>query len=139
MRCNRVWIDPAKTEEVAYAVTRDDIRNLIKSDIINKRQKRGSSRGRIRFAQAQKAKGKQKGQGSRKGGKFARFPRKARWISTIRPIRVQLREFRDQELIDKKTYRKFYMYAKGGMFKSKSHLISHLKAENLLKVSSEKA
>lgn len=130
---NRVWIDPNRTEDVAIAVTREDVRGLITSGFIRARQKHGSSRGRIRFAKAQRSKGKRKGQGSRKGAKFARFPKKQRWISTIRPIRAQLREFRDQDLIDRRIYRKFYLYAKGGMFKNKGHLITHLKAENLLK------
>ena len=129
----RVWIDPNRTEDVAYAVTRDDVRNLIESGTIRKKQKGGSSRGRIRFAMAQRKKGKRKGQGSRKGAKYARYPKKQRWISTIRPIRAQLRELRDESMIERNTYRKFYLYSKGGMFKSKSHLLSHLKAEDLLK------
>jgi large subunit ribosomal protein L19e len=130
---NRVWINPNQIEEVAYAVTREDVRNLIKAGYIKARQKQGSSKGRIKFAQAQKAKGKRKGQGSRKGGKYARFPRKRRWIATIRPIRAQLRELKEQNLIERNIYRKYYMYAKGGMYKSKGHLMSHLKAENAIK------
>jgi large subunit ribosomal protein L19e len=131
---NRVWIDPNRTEDVSVAVTREDVRNLIKSGSIRAKQKHGTSRGRIRYAQSQRQKGKRKGQGSRKGAKYARFPKKRRWISTIRPIRTQLRELREQDMIERKTYRKFYLYAKGGMFKSKAHLMSHLKAENLIKV-----
>jgi large subunit ribosomal protein L19e len=134
---HRVWIDPNRSEDVAYAVTRDDVRNLIKSGSIRAKQKAGSSKGRIKFAQIQRKKGKRKGQGSRKGAKFARYPKKQRWISTIRPIRRQLREFRDQNIIEKNIYRKYYLYAKGGMFKSKGHLIAHLKAENLLKAPSK--
>lgn len=130
---HRVWIDTNRTEDVANAVTRDDIRDLIKSEIIRKKQKRGISRARIRYAQAQRKKGKRKGQGSRKGAKYARFPKKRRWIATIRPIRAQLAELRDQQLIERSVYRKFYLYAKGGMFKNKGHLMAHLKAENLLK------
>jgi len=130
---HRVWIDTNKTEDVANAVTRDDIRELIKAEIIQKKQKRGISRARIRYARAQRKKGKRKGQGSRKGAKYARFPKKRRWIATIRPIRAQLAELRDQQLIERDVYRKFYLYAKGGMFKNKGHLMAHLKAENLLK------
>lgn len=130
---NRVWIDPNRTEDVSTAVTREDIRSLIKSNIIQAKQKQGSSRGRIRFAQEQRKKGKRKGQGSRKGAKYARYPKKRRWISTIRPIRARLRELRDENIIERNIYRKFYLYSKGGMFKNKGHLMSHLKAENLLK------
>jgi large subunit ribosomal protein L19e len=134
---HRVWIDPNRSEDVAFAVTRDDVRNLIKSGSVRAKQKAGSSKGRIRFANAQRKKGKRKGQGSRKGAKYARFPKKRRWISTIRPIRRQLCEFRDQNIIEKNVYRKYYLYSKGGMFKNKGHLVAHLKAENLLKAPSK--
>ena len=130
---NRVWIDPNRTEDIAYAVTRDDVRNLIKSGFIKALQKRGISRARIKAAKEQRKKGKRKGQGSRKGAKYARYPKKLRWIATIRPIRTRLRELRDQDIIERKVYRKYYLYAKGGLFKSRGHLKSHLKAENLLK------
>jgi large subunit ribosomal protein L19e len=129
---NRVWIDPNRIEDVANAVTRDDIRDLIKSNIIQAKQKQGISHARIKHAKAQRKKGKRKGQGRRKGAKYARYPKKQRWISTIRPIRAQLRELRDEKMIDRRVYRKYYLYAKGGMFKNKGHLKTHLKAENLL-------
>ncbi len=134
---NRVWIDSNRTEDVANAVTREDVRDLIKSGLIRSKQKHGASRSRIKHAMAQRKKGKRKGQGSRKGAKYARYPKKQRWISTIRPIRAQLREYRDQNIIDRRVYRKYYLYAKGGMFKNKGHLRTHLKAENLLKTPSK--
>ena len=129
---NRIWIDPNRTEDVANAVTRDDIRDLIKSNIIQVKQKHGISHARIKHAMAQRKKGKRKGQGSRKGAKYARYPKKQRWISTIRPIRAQFRELCEEKRIDRRVYRKYYLYAKGGMFKNKGHLRAHLKAENLL-------
>jgi large subunit ribosomal protein L19e len=130
---NRVWIDSNRTEDVANAVTRDDVRDLIESHIIRAKQKQGKSRARIKHARGQRAKGKRKGQGSRKGAKYARYPKKQRWIATIRPIRAELRELRDHKIIDRNVYRKFYLYAKGGLFKNRGHLKAHLRAENLLK------
>ena len=129
---NRVWIDSKETEEIANAVTREDIRELIKAGFIKAKQKQGISSARIRHAREQRKKGKRKGQGSRKGAKFARFPKKRRWISTIRPLRSQLRELRDQNMIERSIYRKYYLFAKGGMYKNRAHLLAHLKTENLL-------
>ena len=54
-------------------------------------------------------------------------------MKTIRPIRSRLKEMREEEVIDKHTYRRFYRQSKGGMFKSKAHLESHMKAEGVLK------
>ena len=130
---SRVWIDPNRMEDVADAITRSDVRTLISSGTIAAKQKRGVSRGRANYLQTQKRKGRRTGQGSRKGRKHARKPSKERWQQTIRPIRKRLRELRDDGVIDTRTYRKYYLRAKGGVFKSRPHLDSHLKAEGILK------
>ena len=64
---NRVWIDPTKEEEVQDCITRGDIRNAIESGLIKAKPKAGTSKGRIRYIAKQKASGKRKGPGSRKG------------------------------------------------------------------------
>ncbi len=92
----RVWIDPNRIEDVADAITRADIRTAIESGTIRAKPEKGISRGRARYMAAQKAKGRRRGQGSRKGTAGARTPRKRRWIQTIRPIRVELAKLRDE-------------------------------------------
>lgn len=129
----RVWIDPNRIEDVADAITRADIRTAIESGTIRAKPQKGISRGRARYMAAQKAKGRRRGQGSRKGAQGARTPRKRRWIQTIRPIRVELAQLRDTGKITKKVYREFYMKAKGGMFKSRNNLLMHLKTAGYLK------
>jgi len=130
---NRVWVDPNRSEDVSDAITRADVRILINSGTIVARQKKGVSRGRAEFEKAQKRKGRQTGHGSRRGRKGARKPSKERWMQTIRPIRLKLKELRDTGKIDPATYRIYYLKAKGGVFKNRSHLVSHLKSENILK------
>lgn len=130
---NRVWIDPLRMEDVADAITRSDIQIQIDAGAIKAKQKKGISRGRTRYFRGQRKKGRGRGQGSRKGTSKARKPKKERWIQTIRPIRERLRELRDEGKIDVSTYRKFYLQAKGGVFKSKSHLETHLRSGGYLK------
>ncbi len=130
---NRVWIDPNRAEDVSDAITRADVRTLIASGAVSSRQKKGVSRGRAEFQLAQRRKGRQRGHGSRRGRKGARKPSKERWMQTIRPIRQKLKELRESGKIDTATYRKYYLKAKGGVFKSRPHLESHLKAEGILK------
>lgn len=130
---NRVWVDPNRSEDISDAITRADVRILINSGAIAARQKKGVSRGRAEFEKAQKRKGRQSGHGSRRGRKGARKPSKERWMQAIRPIRLKLKELRDTGKIDPATYRIYYLKAKGGVFKSRSHLISHLKSEDILK------
>ena len=129
---NRVWIDPNRSEDVADAITRADIRTAIASGTIKALPKKGISKGRTRYNRAQRKKGRQRGPGSRKGRSGARTPSKKEWIQTIRPIRATLRDLREEGKISRSVYREFYMKAKGGMFKSRAHVISHLKSEGHL-------
>ncbi len=128
----RVWIDPDQLDEVSEAVTRGDIRRLICYRVIQVRQKQGVSRGRTRTAKNQKAKGRRAGHGSRRGSKNARAPRKRNWIRTIRPLRHELRSLRDEGKLDRSTYRTYYRKARGNMFKSRAHLLSHLASAGVL-------
>jgi len=130
---NRVWMDHDRLDEIAKAVTKEDIRVLISGKAIKSRQIQGISSGRKKFNEKQKDKGRRRGHGSRKGAKYARLPKKERWIRTIRPIRTYLRNLRDDEKIDKSTYRKYYRKAKGGEFRSKHHLKTHLISDGILK------
>ena len=130
---NRVWMDPNRLEDIEDSITRADIRTLIASGTIAAAQKKGVSRGRARYVASQKAKGRRKGQGSRKGTANARKPRKEIWKQTIRPIRKRLKELRDSGKLSQRIYRNYYLKAKGGMFRSVSHLESHLKVEGHLK------
>jgi large subunit ribosomal protein L19e len=130
---NRVWMDYDRVDEISKAVTKDDIRVLIKGNAIQSRQIIGISSGRKKYNLKQKEKGRRRGHGTRKGRKHARLPKKEHWIATIRPIRTYLRSLRDEKQIDASTYRKYYIKAKGGEFKSKHHLQSHLVSDGIIK------
>jgi len=128
----RVWFDPSALDEIATAITREDIRALIEEGKIKKKPKRGNSRVRARERALKRSKGHRKGPGRRKGAKGARNPKKRQWIKRIRALRSYLRELRDQGLIDRSTYRKLYRKASGGEFRSVSHLQAYIKSYNLM-------
>ena len=130
---NRVWISSEHLDDVADAITREDIRELINRNVIQKKQKKGVSRGRARHIAEQKRKGRRKGPGSRKGKKMAGTSKKEKWMTLIRPIRSELKEVRDSGKISSHDYRIYYRRAKGGMYRSKSHLRLHLKSGGHLK------
>ena len=130
---HRVWMDPDRSEEIAKAVIRKDVRVLIDGGAIQSKQKIGISHARKLYKKGQKAKGRQRGHGSRKGKKFARFPKKERWIRTIRPLREYLHQLREAKTITPQQYRRYYMKAKGGEFRSKHHLKTHLITDGLIK------
>src|SRR5579871_5207615 len=129
----RVWVDPASQEEVADAVTRADIRSAIRAKVIRRKAIRGTSRVRARRHAAEVALGRHSGPGSRRGTPLARVPKKARWMRRIRAQRDLLKELRDGQRIPKALYREFYRRAKGGMFRSRAHLLLNLRLTGRLK------
>jgi len=131
---SRIWVDPKKVAEVNEAITNADVRRLINSGIIIKKQKLGLSSGRKNKIKKQKDKGRRKGHGSRKGTSGARFSRKRDWIKRIRGIRDVLKQLRDEKKIDNRKYKILYKKAKGGFFRNKAHLKNYLEREGIEKV-----
>lgn len=123
---NRVWLDPDASKDIAAALTREDIRKLIEEGKVGKNPIKGVSRGRARKLHEARAYGHRKGHGSRSGAKGARRPKKEMWMKRIRALRGMLRELRENNTIDASTYRKLYVKAKGGEYRSRAHLKAHI-------------
>ncbi|MBY8992288.1 MAG: 50S ribosomal protein L19e [Candidatus Lokiarchaeota archaeon] len=130
---NRVYFDPYLIEDISLAITREDIRNLIKQGIIQKKYKQGISNQRKKVNHERKRKGRGRGLGKRKGTKHARSPKKKKWIKRIRPIRRELKKLRDRKQITAANYRKLYKNAKGGMFTSVAQLNRFIKEKELIR------
>ncbi len=122
----RVWMDPERVEDIATAITREDIRGLIEEGVITRRAVVGISRGRARARDLKRAKGHQKGHGSRRGAAGARTPKKEQWMKRIRAQRKLLKGLRDNKEMEPGTYRKFYRKAKGGEYRNVAHLKSSI-------------
>ncbi len=123
---HRVWINPDYLDEVSTAVQKDDIRQLIEDGLIKARPIKGISKGRARKAAEQKAKGRRKGPGSRKGTRNSRDPKKNRWMRLIRAQRRVLKNLRGDETLTPSEYRYYYRKAKGGSYRSVSHMRTNM-------------
>ncbi len=122
---SRVWLNPEKMNDIDKAITNWDIRKLIKKgDIKTLRE-----RIKVRFP----IKKRKRGPGSRKGKKYSIVPRKRRWISTVRPQRMMLKELKVSGQLDRVNYRRLYNLVKGGMFRSRAHLKLYIEQNNMLK------
>ncbi|MFB0558703.1 MAG: 50S ribosomal protein L19e [Candidatus Bathyarchaeia archaeon] len=128
---NRVWIDPEMAEEVEAAITRQEIRKLIKDEAIKAIPEKGLSRGRAREQTAKKRAGRSRGPGTRKGSKYSVVSRKEQWMSRIRALRKRLRRLRDRRMITVSNYRMLYRKAKGGEFRSVAELERYITEKNL--------
>ena len=128
---NRVWIDPARVDDVEGAITREEIRKMIHEKIIAPLPQQGISRGRAKTVQAKKKKGRRKGAGSRTGSGFAKIPRKEVWMIKIRSLRKSLRELKANRVIAETTYTQMYRMAGSGRFASVAEVERYLKAHDL--------
>ncbi|TSD15968.1 50S ribosomal protein L19e [Haloglomus irregulare] len=115
---NRVKLDPEQQGEIADAITRDDVRELIDEGAIRVEPKGGNSRGRARERAEKRSYGHQKGQGTRKGTAGGRNDETAEWRSKIRAQRRRLRTYRQNGELDPTDYRQVYRMAGGGEFDS---------------------
>ena len=128
---HRVWIDPERADEVSMAITRAEIRALIKGNAIKALSKNSPSKGRTRVLATKKKKGRRIGPGSKKGKKYAVVSRKTRWMNRIRAQRKQLVKLRENRIISVSTYRSLYRKAKGGTFRSVAELQRYINDNNL--------
>lgn len=128
---NRVWIHPSFVDQVASAVQTDDIREFIEEGWIKAKPVKGTSRVRARARLEQKRKGRRKGQGTRAGTANARNPKKNRWMRTIRSQRRVLKDLREESTITPGQYRRYYLKAKGGSYRSIAHMRSQMTLEGV--------
>ncbi|AUG47907.1 50S ribosomal protein L19e [Haloarcula taiwanensis] len=127
---NRVWFDPERQGDIADAITREDVRELVDEGAIQANDKKGNSRGRARERQKKRAYGHQKGAGTRKGKAGARQNSKEDWESRIRAQRTKLRELRDEGTLSSSQYRDLYDKAGGGEFDSVADLERYIDANH---------
>ena len=123
---NRVWFDPDSQGEIAQAITREEIRELVADGLIQAKDAQGNSRGRARARNEKRAYGHRKGPGKRKGTKGARENEKTKWQKQIRAQRRTLRELRDQGDLSPTEYRELYRKAGGGEFRSVRYLLNYV-------------
>ncbi|NOX71480.1 MAG: 50S ribosomal protein L19e [Candidatus Micrarchaeota archaeon] len=127
---SRVRVD--NDPEVAEAITRNDIKELIRAGIVSSVQKKGTCSAPSKKRAGQKNKGRRMSRGSKKGTKNARKPKKERWIEKIRPIRKMLKDMKEAEQITTADYRKLYRLSSGGTFRSKKHALMYIKDHDML-------
>jgi len=124
---SRIWIDPEAYDRVEAAITREDVRKLIKDGIIRVKPEHSNSRARWRIRHEKRKKGQRRGLGHRKGGKYAKVSRKEQWMMRVRALRKLLKQYRERKVITPKEYRRLYRLIKGGVFKSKAQLKNYIK------------
>jgi len=124
---DRVKFDPEHLDDVADAITRDNIRSLITANVIEIKPIKGTSKGRSHFKKLQRSKRGTK-QGSKKGRKGARTGKKQVYVRKIKAMRHQLKVSKSRKEIVNEDYWKLYKQVSGNQVRNLAHLRSLIEA-----------
>lgn len=131
---SRIKFDNSRIEEIAKAVTKDDVRALIKQKVIIVEKKKGVSRAIGRIHDEERRKGRAHRTARRRGTHSARAGGKKEWINRIRAQRELIRSFKKRGMfISNKAYREVYLKIKGGVFPDKARVLLYLNEKGYLK------
>jgi large subunit ribosomal protein L19e len=135
LKCSphRVRFNPERTSDIREAITKADIRGLIKLGVISEKKIKGISKVRARKIKVQKRKGRQRGSGSRKGKFTARSKPKEVWMNAVRAQRKFLKELKDKDLLTPGSFWELYNKSKGGFFRSVRHIKLFIKEKGMVK------
>ena len=140
LKCSpkRVHFSPDHLSEIKEAITKQDLRELINVNVIQKVPVAGISKTHVRKRLMQKRKGKRRGAGTRKGKLNARQPQKRVWINRMRGQRGLIKGLKEAGAIDKAVHANLYKKIGGGFFRSLAHLKYYLKEKNLVQNAKKK-
>ncbi len=120
---HRVRFDNDHLDDIADAITRDNIRSLITANTITFTRIVGTSRGRAKVRKKQRQK-RGRGQGSKKGRKGAREGKKELHIRKVRALRYRLKVYKDRKEITNKQFWELYKMVGGNTIRNVAHLRS---------------
>lgn len=118
---DRIKFDSEYLDDVADAITRQNIRSLITAGTIQVKPVKGTSTGRSFFKKTQRRKRGTK-QGSKKGRKGARIGSKAVYVTKMRSMRHQLKVSKSRKEITNENYWKLYKQVSGNQVRNLAHL-----------------
>lgn len=118
---SRIRLSPEETERIQDAITRANIRALLKDGVIWAEPARGVSRGRIRMHRV-RLRRRGRGPGSKEGAAGARRGRKDAWVHRVRALRRHLHILRERGDITPPVFKRLYRQVKGGQVRSVRHL-----------------
>jgi len=118
---NRIKFDSEYLDDVADAITRDNIRSLLTANIIEIKPIKGTSKGRAHHKRSQRRKRGTK-QGSKKGAKGSRIGKKQIYVRKIKALRHRLEVSKGRKEITNKEYWQLYRQVGGNQVRNVAHL-----------------
>ncbi|MEM3890172.1 MAG: 50S ribosomal protein L19e [Candidatus Micrarchaeia archaeon] len=131
---SRIKFDPSRLSEIEKAVTKDDVRALIKQKAILIEKKKGVSRAVGRIHDEERRLGRAHKTARRRGTHSARAGGKKVWVNRIRAQRELIKSFKKRGLfVSNAAYRETYLKIKGGAFPDRSRVLLYLTEKGYLK------
>jgi large subunit ribosomal protein L19e len=126
---SKVRVKSSGIEEAKKAITREDVRALIKNGHIYAIKEKHNISAYSKVLREKRNKGRRRGHGRRKGTQAARGI--LEYKKKIRGQRRVLKALKDEKIIDNVKFKKYYALVKGGNFTTKASLISHIKNDGV--------
>ena len=118
---HRIRFDSDHLDDIADAITRENIRSLITANTIQIKSFTGTSRGRAQKKKDQKKK-RGTGQGSKQGRKGARVGKKEVYVAKVRSLRRLIKIAKDRKEITNPEFWALYKKIGGNTVRNKAHL-----------------
>jgi large subunit ribosomal protein L19e len=118
---HRIKFDSDHLDDIADAITRENIRSLLTANTIQIKSFTGTSRGRAQDKKNQKKK-RGTGQGSKQGRKGARVGKKEVYVAKVRALRRLLKIAKDRKDITNPEFWALYKKVGGNTVRNKAHL-----------------
>ncbi len=129
----RIRFKPESLTKAAEALTREDIRGLVKDGAIYADAPGGQTRLLGQHYDRQRKKGRKRGRGNRSGKMYSRISQKEDWMLRVRSQRRFLAKLKEEGKIAGADARHAYLMVKGRAFKGIGALEAHLKEKKMLK------
>ncbi|MGY5146448.1 MAG: 50S ribosomal protein L19e [Candidatus Nitrosopumilus sp. bin_7KS] len=118
---HRIRFDTDHLDDIADAITRENIRSLITANTIRIKSFTGTSKGRAHEKKAQKNK-RGTTQGSKQGRKGARVGKKEVYVAKVRALRRLLKIAKDRKDLTNPEFWALYKKVGGNTVRNKAHL-----------------
>ena len=118
---HRIKFDTDHLDDIADAITRENIRSLITANTIKIKSFTGTSRGRAHEKKAQRNK-RGTTQGSKQGTKGARVGKKTVYVAKVRALRRLLKIAKDRKDLTNPEFWTLYKKVGGNTVRNKAHL-----------------
>jgi len=118
---HRIKFDTDHLDDIADAITRENIRSLVTANTIRVKSFTGTSKGRAHVKKAQRNK-RGTTQGSKKGRKGARVGKKEVYVAHVRALRRLLKIAKDRKDLTNPEFWILYKKVGGNTVRNKAHL-----------------